>query len=745
MSATEKDSFRAWKQRDADSPDPIGWAEARDEILAAERAEMAARRGVAPPKGVETAGLAISGGGIRSATFALGVLQALGARKLVSRFDYLSTVSGGGYLGASLSWFLSRHAEQLRPPQDVPVPFGLDADDFPFGTEDPEADRAPDADEGWQAKLLRYLRAHGNYLTPDSDITLLSGISVVLRGMIVSLGVWLPVVTAVFVAFFVLDGSIEEGRLDWSNEPKDENKMVVSLWLGLGLLGVFALACLVYAVSTFFARVIKQIGWSRYRLRRGFERWAGLVLKATLALLVLASLRFAAGELKESVEETGALSLVLGALAAIPSFTGGGNDKSRLPLGVVAGVGAVLLIYGLLLLAYGLAGLWYDGLAEKIGLGVALGVGLLVGFRSNLNYIGLHRFYRDRLMETFLPAPADGLANRTGPARDADAVLLSDLKLEGEQPHRGPYHLINTNLVLVDSPRPRLQLRGGDSFVLSPRFCGSDATGYRRTEEFAQDSMALATAMAISGAAAHPNTGVGGVGPMRQKAVAVLMNLLQVRLGYWIPHPRRAQQRSRTPSHFLAMVYQIAANGYTETSRNLEISDGGHFENLGIYELVRRRCKFILAIDGAADPGFAFGDLRIAAERVSEDFPGVRIDFDDGHLEKLIPSGDEDPIARATCAEQGFAVGRIRYDATYSGTIVYVKSTFLRGLSLRLRGYRRAHETYPDESTADQFFDESQFEAYRRLGYAIGAEAAGEIESLLPREWWRDGAAGPSW
>ena len=49
-------------------------------------------------------GLALSGGGIRSATFALGVTQAFAAKDLMRRFDYLSTVSGGGYLGSSLTW-----------------------------------------------------------------------------------------------------------------------------------------------------------------------------------------------------------------------------------------------------------------------------------------------------------------------------------------------------------------------------------------------------------------------------------------------------------------------------------------------------------------------------------------------------------------------------------------------------------------------------------------------------------------
>src|SRR6202035_1281987 len=99
------------------------------------------------------AALAISGGGIRSATFALGVLAALARRNLLYQFDYLSTVSGGGYLGSFLTTFLS--ASDLPAdgaPTTESVRIGLGRDDLPFKRDDGEA------------AALRHVRHHSKYL-----------------------------------------------------------------------------------------------------------------------------------------------------------------------------------------------------------------------------------------------------------------------------------------------------------------------------------------------------------------------------------------------------------------------------------------------------------------------------------------------------------------------------------------------------------------------------------------------------
>lgn len=233
--------------------------------------------------------------------------------------------------------------------------------------------------------------------------------------------------------------------------------------------------------------------------------------------------------------------------------------------------------------------------------------------------------------------------------------------------------------------------------------------------------MTMATAMAISGAAANPNTGVGGVGLTRNPFVSLLMAFLNLRLGYWAPNPDKTKCTRRNPNHFDSAWYEIKPDGYAEHKRFIQLSDGGHFENLGLYELIRRQCKLIIVTDGAADPGFDFGDLQNAVRRVRADF-GVVIDFDDdNHPRDLIPHDDLSAgyPRHVKLAKRGYIVGTITYPDQSTGTLIYIKTTIIEGLSLELLGYKSAHPDFPDESTADQFFDEDQFEAYRELGYSI--------------------------
>ena len=185
--------------------------------------------GLAKPGPDNLTGIALSGGGIRSATFCLGALQALAKHDLLKYFDYLSTVSGGGYIGGSLTWWWSDQwrprtqaaaAVQAQPAaraaglaedqalfnvQAQPAPaadalprFGVGPNSFPYGTDSPTIWRGQLGTEPG-AKLLTSLRKHGNYLTPGNGITVLSGISVMIRAIVLNLLVWLPVLSAVML------------------------------------------------------------------------------------------------------------------------------------------------------------------------------------------------------------------------------------------------------------------------------------------------------------------------------------------------------------------------------------------------------------------------------------------------------------------------------------------------------------------------------------------------------------------
>jgi hypothetical protein len=252
------------------------------------------------------------------------------------------------------------------------------------------------------------------------------------------------------------------------------------------------------------------------------------------------------------------------------------------------------------------------------------------------------------------------------------------------------------------------------------------------------DSLRLPTAMAISGAAVNPNTGVGGSGLTRNRPVALLLSLLNIRLGYWALNPRTESGKFKRErfNHFEPGLVSAIGDYHTERRRFIELTDGGHFENLALYELVRRRCRLIVVCDGGADPGYQFGDLDTALRRIDVDF-GVRISFDgwNNALQRLVPSlatRDSNFPKGVEIAEKGFVVGTIHYPEiagvcpAETGTLVFMTTTLIPGLDRRILAYKGRNPEFPDQSTGDQFFDEEQFEAYRGLGYAI---ASGMIES----------------
>ena len=308
----------------------------------------------------------------------------------------------------------------------------------------------------------------------------------------------------------------------------------------------------------------------------------------------------------------------------------------------------------------------------------------------------------------------------------ADAARLSEMF--DATGHRGPYHIINTNLVLVNSPNRRRRTRGGDSFILSPLYCGGEATGWCKTKDFMDDGMTLSTAMATSGAAANPNTGVGGVGVTRSPLVSALMAFFTIRLGYWAGHPRvSAGSTPHSPNHFRPGLYD-ALGGYHENSPFIHLSDGGHFENLAIYELIRRRVRLIICCDGGADANFKFNDLANAINRAEVDF-GARITFrEQNALSSMTPSQPADFPRQSLVSERGFLVGDIRYRNGDEGTLILLKTTMIAGLPLAVQRYKATHSEFPDQSTADQFFDEGQFEAYRQLGYHIADCMAKDLD-----------------
>ncbi|WP_455199811.1 patatin-like phospholipase family protein [Kaarinaea lacus] len=702
----------------------------------------------------KVAGLSLSGGGIRSASFCVGVLQALSYNRWLKNIDYLSTVSGGGYIGSSLTWLLSRKWEGIK--------VGVDRNNFPYGTypmigQEPRAvlDEKAQAttvepDQRYRGALLRFLRQHGKYLTPGRGINVMSLLGVVLRGSILSVFVYFSLLVLVFALigqhFLFTAPPAEFVNLlpnNLANSPLN-----YSLTISLLAIAIFVVLSIGYSLSAFFfsqrmgestgsvSQVHQSGGRLSYRLRRWSEKSYNYLLTTALAFLLIGLIPVVYGQLGGSAEQTsdtagltGLLSTLLGFVTSIATFLKTSRIKpSKIPLGLLVAVSTLTLWFGLFLLAYHCMLKINGDMAAIYSLGIAT---LLVGLLANLNYISIHRYYRDRLMEVFMPDLVEVVKQKKSPSgasAEADKARLSDMcwykaVMNQSAPatldtNLMPYHIINSNIVLVSSKISKFRGRGGDNFILTPAYCGSNATGWATTSTFMKGRITLSTAMAISGAAVNPSTGVGGDGVTRQPLLSMLMGLLNIRLGYWVtnPDPDKKPSFTNIPNFFLPGLSEMALRkNLNEDSRFLQLSDGGHFENLALYELIRRKTKLIIVCDGAADPDYKFTDLSNALEKIRADF-GVLMTVNARHLHELVPIKDKDNDLMAY-ARQGYIIADILYPGRKPGKFIYIKSSFFSELSADLYGYKQKQPEFPDEPTSDQFFDEKQFEAYRELGY----------------------------
>jgi len=707
-------------------------------------------------------GLALSGGGIRSATFSLGVMQALANQDLLKRIDYLSTVSGGGYIGSAISWLTSTKASQAASDAGDgtgnKVRFGLDRQNFPFGVDSPDPAAQRNASNE-QACMLKYLRHHGYYLAPGAGINLISLIGVVLRGIFLNLLVWLPL----FVLFFLL-GMWGSAQL-WSDRPdctpvlgrvfgaipllKESSCAAHRLPELLGfelflVLGAVILVLLMagtvgYSVLSWFRRGASETAlraW--YWLRRRSEQLSAKLLPSMVVLLLIGSLPVVAALLHGWLQAAGPLAVVTGIAVAFHYFLKSCSSENPIPVGLLVSLGAILFLYGIVLVSFQIAFFLFPfTLDPAVAAALLVVLTVVTGWMVNLNYVSIHRYYRDRLMETFMPDIPEALKNRTAAAKGADGATLQAVANVTDP--RAPYHIVNTNLVLVNSGIDACKERGGDNFILAPLYCGSNATGWRATPGFMGGKMTLATAVAISGAAVNPNTGVGGEGVTRNPFLSLVMSLLNLRLGYWACHPDPKKGPCHSPNHFRPGAYAFGSAlgfrslGFHEHRTFLQLSDGGHFENTGVYELVRRRLRLIIVCDGGADPEFSFSDFQTTVRRIEDDF-GARVKvLDEATPDQIVPVAGDGKRGvypkGAGFAEQGHMVGRITYADGSTGTLIYLKTTLLRDVSFKVKGYAAQDPDFPDQSTADQFFDEVQFEAYRELGYSIAEKM---LESPVP-------------
>jgi hypothetical protein len=219
-----------------------------------------------------------------------------------------------------------------------------------------------------------------------------------------------------------------------------------------------------------------------------------------------------------------------------------------------------------------------------------------LGWMADPNMVSLHTFYKARLVRAYMGASNPDRATRQiTEAVHGDDILVKDLE---NCARGGPYHLVNTTLNLVGGRDLTTEQRSADHFVFSKLFCGSSRTGYRKTSAYMNGKLTLGTAVAASGAAASPNMG----SKTPSAALSMLMAFLNVRLAFWAPTPSMNRWKEAQPRLWPFYLLRECLSQTNDLSPYCCLSDGGHFDNTGIYALAARGCRHIVVADCGARP-----------------------------------------------------------------------------------------------------------------------------------------------
>ncbi len=500
--------------------------------------------------------------------------------------------------------------------------------------------------------------------------------------------VLLLVVITIAIFVGLASGALDDAALEWWSRCSGWIGIAAMLWMVAGVL-VFYMADLLEASlqamdralnverqtsATVFTAVIPLLSSLAGLAARGTAQSAQpsaarLALQRTtlpvIVLVLLCSVAWVNLRVLERLEYHRAVG------GALCSQTLVGASEACHPVG--AGAGEIAM-YGAGLVVMGLATSWF----------------------VPTNRFSLHGMYRQRLIRTFLGASRKDRAPNSFTGFDAN----DDLNVHDLRDVR-PLHVITATLNAVSSTHVGRHERQAESFTFTPLHVGNQSVGYRQAAEYGSDGgkpatgLSLGMALAVSGAAASSAMGI-----YSSKARAFLLTLANARLGLWFGPPLGIGPLIR---ELLGLT--------TDRNPYVYLSDGGHYENLGVWEMVARRCRFIVVSDAGCDPTYSFDDLSNAVRRIRLDL-GVPIEF---------PPLDLSRDGQGHTNRHGL-VGVVRYSVVDGptvpdGTILYLKATLSGDEPVDVWNFARIDRAFPHDSTSDQFFDEARFESYRALGF----------------------------
>ncbi len=368
---------------------------------------------------------------------------------------------------------------------------------------------------------------------------------------------------------------------------------------------------------------------------------------------------------------------------------------------------------------------------------------LLLGYRVDINEFSLNAFYRSRLIRCYLGATRFRKNQRqphyfTGFDEKDDLMMAELIDSNKIQPPTGLVHIVNCALNLGGSSDLSLHTLHSAIFTLTPLRCGSsfnseDHLGYRGGGEKEigyiptniyggkDNQPTLGQAISISGAAASPNMGYH-----TSPVMAFLMTYFNARLGWWFPNPDKSSTEKPSPNFSLFYLLRELLGIANEKSEFLAISDGGHFENLAVYELIKRKCEVIIASDGECDPDLQFEGLGRLIRMCEVDLD-TKINIDVSSIQS-----DTDSF----WSENRYVIGQIDYSKNNktggpkTGWLIYIKASMTGNENMAIKQYKTTHPTFPHETTGAQFYGEDQFESYRKLGYDITENLFSSVVNL---------------
>jgi Patatin-like phospholipase len=377
---------------------------------------------------------------------------------------------------------------------------------------------------------------------------------------------------------------------------------------------------------------------------------------------------------------------------------------------------------------------WLKPLSMQLGLALVLTGFAFCFARVNVNRYSMHAIYRNRLVRAFLGSAREQRRPDpfTGFDPDDNPHLIEFAKAASRQ---RLFPVINMTLNVTAGSNTAWAERKAECFTATPLACGSATLRHpsqRRDQSPPLGAFVatkiyagmeglgnkngrdrgpyLGSLLTISGATVSPNWGYHS-----SRLTAFVMTLFNVRLGAWLPNPANATlaelQLAKPRNSELALLSELLGAA-TDTSQAIYLSDGGHFENLGVYEMLRRRCRRIVVVDAGQDGDGRFSDLGNAIRK-------ARIDLDVEVKMRPMRIFSREKIEKDSAASVealGIALGEVTYPDSGIGHILYLKPSFLTGIPADVRAYGASDGEFPFNNILQQWFTESQFESYRALG-----------------------------